>query len=275
MRTIGRVLAKLGWLLAGCVETVPLGTECPFGVPCLDAGLRAPPGDAGRDAEFALDAREPSLDGASPPDGEMAAETGAAATDASGVDAQADAGGPSWLDNGGFATVPEGFGALGYEPLDGLPLLGLSVTPWAACRVGFRVVASARSDRLPLEHDVFPTEGDSFVEADVLFGGRQGLRQTLREPLRAGTSYALALDLRGSVGDDVRLELWGAPANCATSVELAKTGRLPEQWQSMCLRFVAPSDVPQLVLAAVSGSLDSSAGRVFIDNVRVDPSCRP
>jgi hypothetical protein len=272
--TLGRVItARLGMLacaafpLLACVETVPLGSECPRGVPCVDGSF-----PIGLDGALDAAAIAPDTSPPSPADG---------ASDGSSLDAgrlgAAEAGVrfPA-LANGQFEVTSGDPGPLAFELLDPLPLGFTLAEPWAACRPGYSAVTSAKSDRSLEAPDVFATEGAVFIESELGLGTRVGgLRQTLATPLRTGERYGFRIDVRASKGARVALRLWGAYLDCVQSVELAASEELSERWTGICLRFTAPAELPQLML--LPDNLDNLAeglgARLFLDNLRADPAC--
>ncbi len=182
------------------------------------------------------------------------------------------------LENGSFAITRGVAGPLAYEPIDPLAIGTNLAEPWAACRPGFSVVESANaSDGLPAV-TVVSSDSTTFVEADlgvIDILDLMGLRQALQTPLRAGERYALRVDVRASLGANATLELWASYVDCVPAIRLASVGAISDSdWRSVCLSFVAPMDIPELILAPSRlSTVDNIAARVFFDNVRPGPDC--
>jgi hypothetical protein len=276
--TLARALV-MGSLLSGCLEAVSLGSECPGRIERCDHKVEGP-GDQPDGS------RPPSM----PPmgnidsgmtnmqpgtDASLDAGTGAMADgsadaswseqpDADGLDGGETAQFPA-LRNGSFELTRGRPGDIAYSPIDPLPLGTNLVEPWGACRSGFSALESSQG--------VLPRDGAVFVEADLSFIGVSGLRQTLATPMRGGTRYGFAIDLRASTGAELTLQVSASQVDCVAGVKLAESGRVSDQdWQRVCISFVPAVDTPQLLLQPVALGLDTS-GRLYFDNLRDDPTC--
>lgn len=277
-------------LVYGCVEGVPLGTECPeYTSRCrvvspVSSGLpdasRAPRGrlDASTVAPDLLDAAlAPTVPGDIASDG---GEPSASVLDA-GADASAGALFPE-LRNGSFEPTQGRFGPLALPVLSATPIAPLvgsaQVEPWVACRMGFAVESGAESDRRTGASDVSPSDGRAFIEASASMNmQRGGLRQTLARPLRQGARYAFRIDLRASSHAEIALEVWGSFYDCLPMAKLAEvTTSKGDGWHSRCAPFTAPANLTQIVLVpTLRGGEAADSPRLFFDNVRADPECDP
>ncbi|MDB4990351.1 MAG: hypothetical protein JWN04_5529 [Myxococcaceae bacterium] len=269
-------------LLMGCSQAVELGSRCPAVTSVDDVCQPAAnaPSDTGAplvsvDAAVAAPPSPPTLlDGAAtgPSDG------GVVTTDANVK-------GPSHLDgsvhgilpalqNHSFELTRGSPGALAYSPIDPVPLGVNLAEPWSACGFGVSVLQNADSTRNSGANDVLPTNGPGFVEANLGVPALQGLRQTLSSPLKGDVRYSFMIDVRAAVGADVTLEVWGSFVDCVGAVRFTSVGKVPEYWQSVCVAFVPPMDVPALFLQPSLRSSDTNGDlRIFFDNIRSDPNC--
>lgn len=268
----------VGSLLSGCLEAVSLGSQCPARFdrcePIFEGPTGGPDGSLGPAMPpLGLDA---GVINVSPPlDGSLDATTGPlvdATSDApssEGSDASlVDGGEPPLfpaLRNGSFELTRGRPGEIAYSPIDPIPLGTNLIEPWGACRIGFSALESSQG--------VLPRDGEVFVEADLSFIGVSGLRQTLAMPMRGGTRYGFAIDVRASVGADLALQVSASQVDCVAGVKLAESARVSTQgWQRVCLSFVPLIDTPQILLQPVARGLDTS-GRLYFDNLRADPTC--
>lgn len=272
-------VVALGVLLSGCLEAVSLGSECPARFSRCEPNIEGPPdGPDGspRDASLPsmamdagfVDVRPPldaSLDGASEPSVDASGDASVGEpVDASALDGGAAPLFPE-LRNGSFELTRGRPGEIAYSPIDPIPLGTNLIEPWGACRIGFSALESSQG--------VLPRDGAVFVEADLSFIGVSGLRQTLVTPMRGGTRYGFAIDVRASAGADLALQVSASQVDCVAGVKLAESGRISTVgWQRVCLSFVPLIDTPQLLLQPVARGLDTN-GRLFFDNLRADPTC--
>jgi hypothetical protein len=225
--------------------------------------MPAPGLDGGR-----LEMRPPldaSLDGTTAPNADASADaSGSGSVDA----AVADGGDPPLfpaLRNGSFELTRGRSGEIAYSPIDPIPLGTNLIEPWGACRNGFSALEN--------DQGVLPREGAVFVEADLSFIGVSGLRQTLTTPMRGGTRYGFAIDVRASAGAELALQVSASQVDCVGGVKLADSGRVSNQaWQRVCISFVPLIDTPQILLQPLARGLDTN-GRLYFDNLRNDPTC--
>lgn len=271
------LLVPLATLL-GCTELVVLGDECPRNAACvveLDGNVIDPPIDAG------LDPAEPSLDSGDLLDAhpDVVSSDGyvPAADDAS-----------VWLlpplQNPSFELTD---GQPGDVAAVSLPT-GTVIAPWFSCQPiggGPGALTGVRAENVLAINDGRPSvviakDGLTFIAMQyfvALFA--PALVQELSTPLRAGTEYGFALDVR-ITNPDARLSLqvYGAQEPCVGTSDatlLAETGPLSSTgWQTACLRFTAPVDLPYFML--VESAPDGlSNDRLFFDNLRSVESCPP
>jgi len=266
-------------LLASCVDRVALGSECSTGVTfCVPTDGELP----GPDVNPGVPTDPPLVDGSTIMDAGASIDAGGQVVDSSvevdgsADDAAAPEPGPNiseLIRNPSFELTRGTFGGIAYSPINPLPLGTNLIEPWGACRTGFNAVASAEAVRGSGINDVVPQNGASLIEVELTFGGRAGLRQTLATPLRAGTRYAFRIDVRASVDDDDRmLEFYSSQLDCVMGSKLTEVGPIgSEGWQSVCVSFVPPTDAPQLILVPTASGI---GGRLFLDNLRADPTCR-
>lgn len=274
-------LVALALLLGGCLDRVSLGTDCVQGMRCgpLVGELPGTPGFPVQPGTPLDGSMMPStVDATLPSDAGTPDDAGASADATLTLDA-GDAG-PELafpaLVNGSFEALRGDPGALAFSPLEPLPLGFTTSDSWGACRTGFSVLENAASTSEADLQDVSPSDGMYFLEVGGGVGSSTGLRQTLETPMRARTRYALRVDLRASAGAQVGLEIFGSQLDCVNGAKLAETVAVSDQgWQSFCLTFTPIIDTPQLVLVPASrGSGGGTNGRLFVDNLRRDPSCR-
>lgn len=221
----------------------------------------------GVDASFP-DVRPPldaSLDATKGPLADAASDASSGEPDASMLDGGGEPPLFPALRNGSFELTRGRPGEIAYSPIDPIPLGTNLIEPWGACRIGFSALESDQS--------VLPRDGAVFVEADLSFIGVSGLRQTLATPMRAGTRYGFAIDVRASAGADLALQVSASQVDCVAGIKLAESARASNQgWQRVCLSFVPLIDTPQLLLQPVARGLETS-GRLYFDNLRADPTC--
>ncbi len=289
-------------LTVGCVESVPLGGECPGGLKsCPDQftspddparGPEAGLGDTSSLADAALDAWRGGLEAGNALDGEappVAQLDAARAVDADVADAPEDTalGVDAWpsetsasfpaLQNGSFTLTGGNPGELALAPIDPLAIGTNLADPWAACRTGFNVVEHADVVQGSGAAEVLPSDGATFVESNlgpIDLIDLAGLRQTLQTPLRSAERYALRIDVRAAQGAHVTIELWSSFVDCLPAVKLADVGDIADSgWQSVCVSFVAPSDVPELILLPRERA-DSADPRVVFDTIRPGLDCQ-
>lgn len=266
------------------MDQVVLGSACPADAAlCTTDGAELPGNGSG--------SGDPTADSAMSPNGAANRDGGSVRADggrpwyvppagnagfADAGDALANADITERMQNLSFELTRGSFGALAYSPVDPVPL-GLNlVEPWGACRTGFNVVESAESVRGSNRKDVLPRSGESFIDADLSFSpGRSGLRQDLAYPLRAGTRYSFLIDVRvSSDNEDGTLEIWSSQLDCLPTNKLAEITPISSRdWQTVCVSFLAPTDVWQLVLVPNVRSLVATSGRLFFDNIHSDESC--
>jgi len=247
-------------VLAGCLETIALGYECPDQLDsCVDAAR-----DGGaRGASPAPTGSIPVAD-ASTVDAGTRSQPGAAA------DASVEGQFPR-LENASFeAPIPEADGAL---------LDTNRIPPWRACDISWLLVSSAFVQRPGGTRDIElqPTDGSYFLESVVSSREPQApLYQQLEAPLARGR-YALRVDVQTANDADISVALWTGPA-CDPSRRLDVSARiLPGRWQQVCLSFevAAGMTVETLMLAATSGTSEMSGTRVYYDNLRAMDGARP
>jgi hypothetical protein len=265
--------------LAGCTELVVIGGECRDRDACLvelDGQLYEPSLDA------SVDRRAPELDARVEVDG---ADDAAVMVDS---DVPNDA--AVWMRTG--LTNPS------FEVTDGTPgdvtavslPTGTVIAPWFTCQpigggptalTGVRaeaLVAISGEDGLPTV--VRPQDGLTFIAMQyfvALFS--PALVQELATPLRAGTRYGFALDVRTSnPSAGLSLQVFGANAPCAGIAEATALGATPpittSGWQTVCLRFPAPTDLPYLMLVE-NAATPLSGDKLFFDNLRSVEACPP
>ncbi|MET0344033.1 MAG: hypothetical protein ABW252_23670 [Polyangiales bacterium] len=261
--------------VAGCVETVPLGHECE------DQSERCVPPDAPvspPEAARPTTTRTPRDAGASaPPPVADAGEAPAPVSDAARPPPRA----PELplfpdLENRSFETLAAGSLSSRADA---------RTAPWVACDLGWNVVervfVRAASGGTEM---VLPTEGDFFMEyvrpetSDPV----APLSQHLERPLESGKRYALRMDVQVSAAVGVMLEVWTGSrheddaASCEPRQRLGDTGVIePGGWRPVCVNFEAPtsSSLQELMVVANFSEASSSNVRVFIDNLRQDPTC--
>jgi hypothetical protein len=259
--------------LSGCIEEVALGSQCEEKTSCPRVVSR----DGGVIIGSPITLLDGSARGGAGRPGQLDAST-AVHDGAVGLATPIDPNAPPTfpgLQNGTFSVTRGDFGSVAYAPIDPVQLGITLVEPWSACGFGVSVLATAESMRGSGQEDVLPSEGDSFVEAQLGSVAFRGLRQTLSEPLEPGVRYAFRLDARAAVNGGVTLEIWGSLVDCVGGEKLTDLGRLPEDhWQSLCVSFVPLMPATELLLQPVlRGPASNGDTRVFFDNVRADPSC--
>jgi hypothetical protein len=265
-------------LLTACESTLALGGEClPFGESCRDPGDSALSArDAGSDSALSgdgdSDARvSPPLDGAlaDGPDAQPALEAG------TGDGGGGNSGGPPGvlpgLENRSFdlknGSDPGDFGGTA-------PLSNTDISPWYQCQVpgaSFLRVEEQVGTATPREGQTFMAFGFPYVaDLPVL------LYQEPLTPLRAGQPYAFLVDVRAEGGDQViALGVRGGNVRCEALTKLTDTDYLPDgQWVERCVRFTPDNTLTQFALVPVVKGVIASSFRLFIDNIRSDPSCR-
>jgi len=280
---LGRVAAGLG-LIAGCIESIPLGTECPeqyahcTDAPRTNAADRANDAtpknerDAGSlDAAVALDAGTTSPPPPPPPPQALDAST----------PEPLDAGNTGVLfpplRNGTFQLTRGRVGMLGIEPIEHFSRGG--VEPWSACGLGLSVLESASPVRGSPEQTVVPTDGQHFIESELLITARAGITQALPAPLERGRRYAFRIDVQASDRAEVVLDVVGATNTCMPATRLATIDDVPaREWASRCVTFTAPKDVDIRHIMLVPSTpgreiIHLEGARLFFDNLREDPRC--
>jgi hypothetical protein len=249
-----------GLLLTGCLETIPLGRECPDQLDsCVDADI----------PRTSRDPTAQSSDDAGPVDAGPTRDARVDAAQDEPVAAQFPA-----LENSSFE---EGDTQLGPVVSDEV------LPPWRVCDVASWRLTDFASVQRPsgnAELRVQPSDGMRFLETVVTNAGEPALiYQPLRAPLPRGR-YAMLVDVQAADDLGVTIALWSGPA-CALTRRLDVSARIvPGRWQQVCLTFeVTPSvSIDGLMLVASVGDVTMSGTRVYIDNVRADtdrpdPSC--
>lgn len=272
-------IAAVGLLpVASCVESIPLGSECPERFANCSArdpeiedvrpSVRTPDGGRTRPIRPLDSGLADGLDGGLGTGAALDAEARDAGLAPTSV---ADAG--PVIANGSFELTRGRTGLLALEVLE--RLTSTRIDPWKACWIGFGVLSSASPVRGGAP-GVVPTQGETFMENELMFAVmRGGLTQPLTRTIARGERLGLRIDVRASQGADATLELWGGQLACMPSAKLADVGIIPsERWESRCLSVTAPSDLSYLMLIPGSRTPDRDGERVFFDNLREDPSCR-
>jgi hypothetical protein len=274
-RSVAHGLLPLTGALAllGCESMVALGGDCePFGNTCGESSqpVHPRPPDASNDAHTP----EPS-----PHDGGGGADEGGWKSDTGAPwepDAGTDAGEPTRalfpsLDNPSF-ELQNGTSAGDL----GASLSTTDISPWYHCQVpgaSFLRVEEAVGDVLPAEGGAFMGfQYPYFADLPV------PVFQTLAEPLRAGQTYAFMVDVRSEgAGADEMLALGvrGGSVRCSAVEMLANTEYLPVgAWESRCVRFTPRQDMTQLSLLPVVKGVIALTFKLYVDNIREDPSCQ-
>jgi hypothetical protein len=239
----------------GCVENVPLGTECLPGQagPCiveLDSGDRDPPVEGPPDADMPDTAAppRPDVDAGTPPD--------AAASDAGGETVSP----PPPLANFSFDFSSPNSIPGSVTSLSNLTSL-TAISPWYTCQAiaqlgvnGVRAetgLAAGAIEGAPAA-SVEPSEGKTFVT--IAYSGilTVSLLQQLATPLRAGQRYAFALDVLATrASAQLSLEVHANEQGClgGASHTLFKSPPITSSsWSTVCVSFTSPADLPYLVL---------------------------
>jgi hypothetical protein len=270
----------LALAVAGCTELVVVGKECVHNAPCvleLDGNVSPAMMDAGQ----TMDASAPELDAA--PE-----------RDASADAAEADSYVPA-PDDAAVWMLPE-LDNLSFELSDGQPgdvtavslPTGTSVAPWFSCQVigaGPGALTGVRAETavtLPnaLPELVLPEDGRIFIAMQyfaILFP--PALQQMPKQPLRAGTHYGFAIDVRSSnPRANLALQVYGSREICSSlqdSKLLAATDPITDSnWHTVCLRFTTTEDLAYFKLVENAASA-VSGDRLFFDNMRSVEDCPP
>lgn len=271
----------------GCSEAIPLGSECAEqDVPCSSLpGPLQPPAeyDARAATERDLDAAIPRDSGAPPPmDGRITASPEpsyeAAAPSRWGI--LPDFRNPSF-------ELDEGYGPGEITTINGsLPGAG-RVAPWFTCQLlglpfpdtdltavrALTEVAEATPDG-GVSEPIFARHGLTFISVAALSNAFFPLIQLLDEPLREGTHYSFAIDVRALSDDpELRLEVQSAAEGCFPQKELDATPPVSAAgWQTMCFDFTTDEPHSILFLQVTRGGLASElpafTGRLLFDNIR-------
>jgi hypothetical protein len=267
------------WTLAGCQSTVLLGGECPTREACVGDGDRTGDGDgsAGEDASVGDGDRSGDGDGA-PSEAGVDADVSGDAGDGDMV-TPADAGAPDAahtpmpdiLNRSFERTEGEGSG-----DING-PLAPAKADPWYHC------LPPVQTQYLRLEQNtdgVKPSDGNYFFA----FGYPAWVMlpipiyQHLQTPIRAGQRYAFLIDVQAiSAGTDDRLglEVWGGNTHCLTTTTLATTPyQKNSEWITQCVAFTAQDDLTEIALVPKNLNGIAVTDRLFLDNIRSDPSCQ-
>jgi hypothetical protein len=263
--------ARLVWglcacWLAACESTLALGSEClQLDHACEKLGTRTGgpadggPGDAG--AGIAVDAS-----GGSASDAQASAlPDGGVPSAGLGIDPGIQ--NPSFeLQNGSSAGD---FGAT-------TPLSNTDISPWYQCQVpGASFLRVETSD-----DGAAPTHGKTFMTFQfpyyvTLF---VPVYQTLSTPLKKGQQYAFLVDVRADGANSDRalaLDVRGGNVHCGALARLAVTDYLPTgSWQTRCIRFTPDQDYTQISLVPAVKLDVAVTYRLFVDNIRTDPSCQ-
>jgi hypothetical protein len=124
------------------------------------------------------------------------------------------------------------------------------------------------------------SEGSTYLYLDVNLGGQgQSTSAMLCDTLRAGVTYAFALDLmtREDDGNGMslppgKLEIYASPNSCTLSDgALWTSAALTPQWQTHCAWFTPLHDSNYLILRAPLASAGKSA--IGVDHIRAEPGC--
>jgi hypothetical protein len=266
--------------LAGCTELVVIGDECRRDA-CiveLDGRVIEVPLDAG------VDSREPDLDANVVPVPD-------AQPDVILVDRYVPA------PDDAAVWMPPDLMNPSFEVTDGQPgdvtavslPTGTAIAPWFTCQPiggGPTALTGVRAEALVAVSDeglptvVRPRDGLTFIAMQyfvTLFA--PALLQQLATPLHTGTLYGFAIDVRTSNPDaNLSLQVFGASAPCLSTEDatlLTATAPITRPgWQTVCLRFNAPSELPFLMLVE-SAESPLSGDRLFFDNLRSVEACPP
>jgi hypothetical protein len=275
-------------LLAGCSDTISLGSECPQQLgPCVQSGLDAsvepttvppPPPVAVVDARVTvMDSARPVPDAGSPVPPMPSQDAGPTSSRAL----------LPALRNRSFEIVDGG--APGAVAAISLVPGTASIQPWHTCQAfaADRVIAMKASteEALPTTTPdggapelVLPRDGRAFVTAQPPVGFDLlvlPLIQKLEEPLRAGQRYAFGLDVRttGDLAATLLVRGTNGEDGCRQVQEGLTRSEpiLSDEWQSLCFEFVPPFDYTHLLLQANFELLSDSS--LYFDNLRPLEGC--
>lgn len=256
---------------AGCERLIMLGSDCPEGQCARD---EVPDGD---DAGSAPEGDE---DAASGDSGEP--NDGAASDDAkTGPDSERDAS-IEWLlnlRNAGF----ERNGGLGGDVLisnyfngfDPVGFIFAKLNDWHTCRpFSVNSVSNAAGGE---DAGAQLTDGDylSFVL------NHTPVRQSLSQPMRAGSTYYLKMDVLASPdhSGEIKIQISGAITDnaCVADKEISVIGEsaviAPFRWQQLCMSFTPDKDYNYFMLGPWDDDKSSDNARLRLDNVVQVASC--
>lgn len=262
--------------LAGCVETVGLGSECP-----PDALVCEPSAeDRPRPGPFAgIDASV----------GEPTPMQGDALTGSDPVPFPERDAGEAAIDVDASVAVPA-LANRSFELTQGQPgnvssvNLFTAIAPWFACTtpvVGTTPLGAVRAERTIAQSapstDIVATDGQGFASIRYLLNVLQvPLAQTLGAPLKAGRPYAFAIDVRTpSKNANLSLQVRGAN-DClgalGTPELLAEVPVSEGDWQRVCVAFTPARDHTMLMLQ-VSSNPQVTDDLLLFDNIREAADC--
>lgn len=265
---------------SGCTELVVLGRDCRGEAPCLvEVDGRVTPNDM--DASSHPDGAEPNLDASRPRlDGSH--------------DAAVDANVPAPGDAAFWklpALLNPSFELTGGEAGDVATLslpTGTMISPWNSCLpigVDQSLLAGVRAETLLTYSDrgnsvrVFPQHERTFIAMKYFVAVIPPvLQQQLRTPMLAGEHYGFAIDVRSSnPAANLSLQVYGGAQACSSLISaatlLAATDPITgPDWQTVCLRFTAPVELPYLIFME-DAPLVLNGDLLFIDNLRSVEAC--
>jgi hypothetical protein len=270
--------------LAGCTEVVVVATECrPEDAQCLVPSDGSPAEVGSMDAAVGLDGTAPNLDAAAP--ALDAFDAGSLEVDAF-IPAPTDA--AVWLlpalKNPSFELTD---GQPGDVATVSLPTATV-IAPWFSCQPiggGQGALTGVRAEAaVPLLEDgpnpelVLARDGRTFVAMQYFVTLLPPvLVQQLGAPLGANEHYGFAIDVRSSNTDGhLSLKVYGSDSGCENTLEateLASTDPITMSgWQTVCLRFTTPRELPYLMLVE-SSATPVSGDRLFFDHLRSVEAC--
>jgi len=179
-----------------------------------------------------------------------------------------------------------GFVNPSFEITSGAPGGGLissfvvQVSPWLGCSPpGFGPGAYRQADLradtsagTPTAAELIaPSEGSALL---VTTPDGTSTAQTLTTNLTAGTRYAFLVDIAASEGEsDLTLLVQGSSGCLSPEALTTSAPAVPGEWRAVCVTFTPDKPYSSLMLTAVAATTPTSA-RLFVDNIRADPSCQ-
>jgi hypothetical protein len=161
--------------------------------------------------------------------------------------------------------------------------LNFNAPPWAPCGLFNASIGNASTSSVVLKAPN-PTDGQTYLGLHAVHALNisANVSQQLCEPLHAGTTYSLKIDLyspneSSDLGgfSPAALVLLGSSSSCGMGQQLWTSPTAGPSWKTYCATFTPPVDLPYLQLAsALEADASDVSSELFVDHIVPVASCQ-